>query len=336
MGIALLIRFLICSSPALPLGVCLLLLKPVRPSPNTLTEMIKLNPVGGNTFVILPTISSAQDMLSSASAPGYSSKFCNTLKGRRRVFTFILQQQPVACAMYIPLSVHTLGWRGVHFIRQPQQSALRWGSYAGLPLATGEWLNSYTGTAGAQQIPNHPTQGQGAANQSSDLQRWQQLQEPGSSLQLGEATGCPLAGVQQKLGSLFPQKLASPEQHDLPSQIWVRSLNSESVKWRQPLSDMVWASLVFQNTRILPSLRHNMEAVRWKEIQDGFWQVSRGKCWSGKVRPSYLCILGHMLQHWQHWSLMALAKQVFSLFNRCSLSLCLSCAFRRLISTISP
>lgn len=92
-----------------------------------------------------------------------------------------------------------------------------------LPLAAGELLNPYVGTAGAQQVPNCPAQGQGAADWNSDLQRRQpdpqQLQELGSSLQLGKATGCPLAGVQQELGSLFPQKPASPEKHNLASQI---------------------------------------------------------------------------------------------------------------------
>lgn len=166
MEIALLIWFLIHLSPALPLWVCLLLLKPVRPSSNVLTEMIKLNLVRGNTFVILPTISSA-------SAPGYSSKSFYPLTYCKRVFTFIAQQQPVACAMCIPLSVHILAWPGVHFIRQPQQSTLRWRPYAVLPLAAGELLNPYMGTAGAQQVPNHPAQGQGAADQSSDLQRRQ-------------------------------------------------------------------------------------------------------------------------------------------------------------------
>lgn len=149
--------------------------------------MIKLNPVGGNTFVILPTVSSAQDMLSSASAPGYSSESFYPLTYRKRVFTFIAQQQPVAYAMYIPLSVCILGWPRVHFIRQAQQSTLRWGPCAVLPLTAGELLNPSRGTAGAPQVPNRPAQGQGAADGSSDLQRRQpdpqQLQEPGSSLQ---------------------------------------------------------------------------------------------------------------------------------------------------------
>lgn len=63
--------------------------------------MIKLNPVGGNTIVILPTVSSAQDTLSSASAPGYSSKSFYPLTYRKRAFTFIAQQQPAAYATYI-------------------------------------------------------------------------------------------------------------------------------------------------------------------------------------------------------------------------------------------
>lgn len=76
-----------------------------------------------------------------------------------------------------------------------------------------------------------------------------------------------------------------------------------------------------------------------REIQDRFLQVNRDKFCSGKVKPSYLwqlsCIISHILHHWEHWSLMALTEQVFSLFKSCSLSPCLTCAFTRLISTIS-
>lgn len=226
--------------------------------------------MGGITLVILPTISSssAQDTLSSASAHDCSSKSLYPLRYCRRVFTFIAQQLPVGCAIYIPLSVHTLGWSGVCFTRQPQQSTLRWGPYAGLPLTAGQQLNSYVGTAGAQQMPNHSAQGQGATYQSSDLQRrqpdLQKLQEPGSPLQLGKARRCPLAVVQQELRCLVPQKLASPKQHNLDSQVWLRPFILEPVEWKWALSNTVLTSLTLQNTCILPSLSHDTEAVHWK------------------------------------------------------------------------
>lgn len=101
--------------------------------------MIKLKPEGGNAFEIFP-INSAPDMLSSASAPGF------------KVFwAFNLLQKIIY--LYCPAAAHSLhkvypsvwilGLSGILPIGQPQQSTLRWGPWAALPLAAGELLSTH-------------------------------------------------------------------------------------------------------------------------------------------------------------------------------------------------
>lgn len=185
---------------------------------------------------------SVPDMLSSASAPGFSSKSFDSLTYCKRLLPFIAQQQPITYTKCIHLCEP---WDDQEFFPSGSPSRALRGEPHGLccpSLQESCWAPM--GAAGADS--NHPAQGQGAAAWSSEVQRRQpdpqQQQDPGRSLGQGEATQCLLAGVLQELGSYFLLKPTSPKKCHLSSLLQLRTCLNFTGSWLNGLNCALWGS----------------------------------------------------------------------------------------------